>query len=34
VRWSVAGDIAIGWVLTAPAAATIAATAYGILSLF
>jgi inorganic phosphate transporter, PiT family len=34
VRWSVAGDIAIGWVLTAPAAAAIAATAYGILSLF
>jgi PiT family inorganic phosphate transporter len=34
VRWSVAGDIAIGWVLTAPAAGAIAATAYGILSLF
>jgi PiT family inorganic phosphate transporter len=28
VRWSVAGDIAIGWVLTAPMAATIAAIAY------
>jgi inorganic phosphate transporter, PiT family len=34
VRWSVAGDIAIGWVLTAPGAATIAATTYGVLSLF
>jgi PiT family inorganic phosphate transporter len=34
VRWSVAGDIAIGWVLTAPGAATIAATTYGLLSLF
>jgi PiT family inorganic phosphate transporter len=34
VRWSVAGDIAIGWILTAPGAATIAATTYGVLSLF
>jgi len=34
VRWSVAGDIAIGWVLTAPAAATIAAAAYFVISLF
>jgi PiT family inorganic phosphate transporter len=34
VRWSVAGDIAIGWVLTAPAAATIAALAYGVVSVF
>jgi inorganic phosphate transporter, PiT family len=34
VRWSVAGDIAVGWVLTAPAAATIAAAAYGLVSLF
>lgn len=33
VRWSVAGDIAIGWVLTAPAAATLAAAAYGVLTL-
>jgi inorganic phosphate transporter, PiT family len=28
VRWAVAGDIAIGWVLTLPAAATVAALAY------
>jgi PiT family inorganic phosphate transporter len=28
VRWAVAGDIAIGWVLTLPAAATVAAIAY------
>ncbi|MGH3760119.1 inorganic phosphate transporter [Actinophytocola sp.] len=34
VRWSVAGDIAIGWVLTAPAAATIAAIAYGVVTIF
>ncbi len=33
VRWSVAGDIAIGWVLTFPGAATIAALTYGLLSL-
>jgi PiT family inorganic phosphate transporter len=34
VRWSVVGDIALGWVLTAPAAAGIAAIAYGVVSLF
>lgn len=34
VRWSVAGDIGIGWVLTAPAAGTIAAIAYGVIALF
>jgi len=33
VRWSVAGDIAVGWVLTAPAAATIAAAAYFVIGL-
>jgi PiT family inorganic phosphate transporter len=34
VRWAVAGEIAIGWVLTLPAAATVAAGAYGITQLF
>jgi PiT family inorganic phosphate transporter len=34
VRWSVAGDIATAWVLTFPAAATIAALAYTVLSWF
>jgi PiT family inorganic phosphate transporter len=34
VRWSVAGDIAIGWVLTAPAAGTVAAIFYGLIALF
>ena len=33
VRWSVAGDIAVGWVLTAPAAATIAALAYAVIGI-
>jgi inorganic phosphate transporter, PiT family len=33
VRWSVAGDIAIGWVLTFPGAASIAAVTFGLLSL-
>jgi PiT family inorganic phosphate transporter len=33
VRWSVAGDIAIGWVLTFPGAALIAAVAYLVLDL-
>jgi PiT family inorganic phosphate transporter len=34
VRWSIAGDIAIGWVLTFPGAASIAALAYTVLNLF
>jgi inorganic phosphate transporter, PiT family len=34
VRWSVAGDIATGWVLTFPGAALIAAVAYLVLDLF
>lgn len=33
VRWSVAGDIAIGWVLTFPGSASIAAITFGLLSL-
>jgi PiT family inorganic phosphate transporter len=33
VRWSVAGDIAIGWVLTAPMAASIAALTYFVIGL-
>jgi PiT family inorganic phosphate transporter len=33
VRWSVAGDIGIGWVLTAPAAGVIAAAAYTVITL-
>jgi inorganic phosphate transporter, PiT family len=34
VRWSVAGDIATGWVLTFPGAAALAALAYVVLSVF
>lgn len=34
VRWAIAGDIAIGWVLTFPGAASIAALAYGVATLF
>jgi inorganic phosphate transporter, PiT family len=34
VRWSVAGDIAIGWVLTFPGSASIAAVSYLVLNLF
>jgi len=33
VRWSVAGDIAIGWVLTFPGSASVAALAYTVLNL-
>jgi PiT family inorganic phosphate transporter len=33
VRWAVAGDIAVAWVLTLPAAALAAAGAYGLLAL-
>ncbi|MFI7673366.1 anion permease [Actinophytocola sp. NPDC049390] len=33
VRWSVAGDIAIGWVLTFPGAASLAALTFGLLNL-
>jgi inorganic phosphate transporter, PiT family len=31
VRWAVAGDIAVGWVLTLPAAAIVAALVYGVI---
>jgi PiT family inorganic phosphate transporter len=34
VRWGVAGNIAIAWVLTLPAAALIGALAYGVSSIF
>ncbi|MBP2472393.1 PiT family inorganic phosphate transporter [Crossiella equi] len=34
VRWSVAADIAKGWVMTLPAAASVAAACYGLLHLF
>ena len=34
VRWGVAGNIVIAWVITLPAAATIAALAYGATRLF
>jgi PiT family inorganic phosphate transporter len=34
VRWSVAGDIATGWVLTFPGAGLVAAVAYLVLNLF
>ena len=34
VRWGVAGDIVIAWVLTLPAAALFAAMTYGISQLF
>jgi inorganic phosphate transporter, PiT family len=33
VRWGVAGNIAVAWVLTIPAAALSAAAAYGLLAL-
>jgi PiT family inorganic phosphate transporter len=33
VRWSIAADIAKGWVLTLPASAIVAATAYGVVAL-
>ena len=33
VRWSVAADIAKGWVLTLPASAAVAAAAYGVVAL-
>jgi PiT family inorganic phosphate transporter len=33
VRWSVAGDIALGWVLTFPGAASVAALAYAVFNL-
>src|SRR5436190_15012936 len=34
VRWGVAGNIAVAWVLTLPAAALIGAVAYGVSSIF
>ena len=34
VRWGVAGDIVAAWVLTLPAAAALAALAYGLTQLF
>jgi PiT family inorganic phosphate transporter len=34
VRWGVAGNIAVAWVLTLPAAALIGAFAYGVSSIF
>jgi len=34
VRWSVAGEIGIGWVLTFPGAATLSAIAFGVAALF
>jgi PiT family inorganic phosphate transporter len=34
VRWSVAGEIAVGWVLTFPGSASIAALTYTVLNLF
>ncbi|QWW69806.1 inorganic phosphate transporter [Rhizobium sp. WYJ-E13] len=34
VRWGVAGNIVIAWIITMPAAAAIAAASYGIASLF
>ena len=34
VRWGVAGNIAIAWILTLPAAAIIGAVVYGISSAF
>jgi PiT family inorganic phosphate transporter len=34
VRWGVAGNIAIAWVLTLPAAALIGALAYAVSSIF
>ena len=34
VRWGVAGNIAVAWVLTLPAAALIGGVAYGVTSIF
>ncbi|MBS1890774.1 MAG: inorganic phosphate transporter, partial [Actinobacteria bacterium] len=34
VRWGVAGNIVVAWVLTLPAAAIIGAVTYGVTSLF
>ena len=34
VRWGVAGNIAVAWLLTLPAAAAIGAAAYGVISIF
>lgn len=34
VRWGVAGNIVVAWILTIPAAGIVAAIAYGIISLF
>jgi inorganic phosphate transporter, PiT family len=34
VRWSVAGDIAVGWILTFPGSASVAAVSYLVLNLF
>ena len=34
VRWGVAGNIAVAWVLTLPAAALIGGLAYGVSSIF
>jgi PiT family inorganic phosphate transporter len=34
VRWGVAGNIVVAWVLTIPAAGVVAAIAYGVISLF
>jgi PiT family inorganic phosphate transporter len=34
VRWGVAGNIVVAWVLTLPAAAGIGAVAYGVTSIF
>ena len=34
VRWAVAGDIAVGWVLTLPAAAAVSALVYGVTRLW
>jgi PiT family inorganic phosphate transporter len=34
VRWGVAGNIVIAWILTLPASAAVAAVAYVVLDLF
>jgi PiT family inorganic phosphate transporter len=34
VRWGVAGNIVVAWVLTLPAGALLATLAYGVVSLF
>jgi PiT family inorganic phosphate transporter len=34
VRWGVAGNIVIAWVLTLPAAATVGALTYGVTRIF